>query len=130
MEGERLPRIPEARKGGGGRAEIAGPELSRGSASSSRPHARGVRSRHEKAPLSDTSDAAARVQLELIRNATPERRLQACFALSRSMIALSRAVLRDRHPDLDDLELGLKWVELNYGADLATAMRARAASRR
>ena len=41
-----------------------------------------------KASLSDTSPAAARVQLELIRRASPARRLQACFSFSKSMIAL------------------------------------------
>ncbi len=86
-----------------------------------------------KASISDTSEAAARVQLELIRRASPARRLQACFSFSfsfsESMIALSRAALRDGHPELDEFELRLKWVELNYGADLATAVRARLPSR-
>lgn len=77
-----------------------------------------------KAPLSDTSPAAARVQLELIRRASPARRLQACFSFSKSMIALSRAALREGSPDCDELELRLRWVELNYGAALAAAVRA------
>lgn len=79
--------------------------------------------------LSDTDDAAARVQLELIRRASPARRLQACFGFSNGMIALSRAVLRDRFPELDDRDLGLKWIELSYGAGLAAAVRARVAER-
>ena len=83
-----------------------------------------------EASLTDTSEAAARVQLELIRSATPGRRLEACFRLSRSMIALSRACLRERFPELDDRELALKWVELNYGAELAMSVRARMVSRR
>ena len=74
--------------------------------------------------ISDTSAEAARVQLELIRSASPERRLAACFGFSRSMIALSRAALRDRFPELDEAELRLRWVELNYGADLAAQVRA------
>lgn len=78
---------------------------------------------------SDTSQAAARVQLDLIRRASPERRLQACLALSDAMIALSRAVLRDRFPGLDDRELALEWLELNYGSELGAAVRARMASR-
>jgi hypothetical protein len=82
-----------------------------------------------EASISDTSEAAARVQLELIRRATVARRLQACFDFSKSMIGLNRAALRDRFPELGDRELGLKWVELNYGADLAAAIRSRAPSR-
>jgi hypothetical protein len=83
-----------------------------------------------EAPIGDTSEAAARVQLELIRRASPERRLQACLAFSRSMIALSRAALRARPPELDDLELGLEWVAQTYGAGLAAGVRASLASRR
>jgi len=83
-----------------------------------------------KASISDTSPAAAQVQLELIRRASPARRLQACFSFSKSMITLSRAALRERLPELDDLELRLRWVELNYGAELATAVRAQVSSRR
>ena len=45
------------------------------------------------------------------------------------MIALSRAALREGLPELDDLELRLRWVELNYGADLAAAVRAQVPSR-
>ena len=74
--------------------------------------------------ISDTSAEAARVQLELIRSASPERRVAACFGFSRSMIALSRAALRDRFPELDEGELRLRWVELNYGPELATQVRA------
>jgi hypothetical protein len=78
----------------------------------------------QNASNSDTSEAAAQVQLELIRRASVARRLQSCFGFSKSMIALSRATLREGLPELDDLELRLRWVELNYGADLAIAVRA------
>ena len=39
------------------------------------------------------------------------------------MIALSRASLRARHPELSDQEIALLWVEQNYGADLARDVR-------
>lgn len=83
-----------------------------------------------KASVSDTSPAAARVQLELIRNASPERRLEACFGFSRSLITLSRAALREASPGSDELELQLQWVESSYGAHLAAALRAHLSSRR
>ena len=35
------------------------------------------------------------------------------------MIALSRAALRARNPELDECALKLLWIEQNYGADLA-----------
>ena len=46
-------------------------------------------------------------------------RLRAGLRFSRSMIALSRAALRGRHPELDEHALRLLWIEQNYGAALA-----------
>lgn len=78
----------------------------------------------------DTSEEAARVQLQLIRSASPTRRLEACLGLSRSLIALSRASLRRRFPAFDEREAGLKWVEIHYGSDLAARVRSQLTSRR
>jgi len=79
---------------------------------------------------SDTTAAAAAVQLALIRAASPARRIEACLGLSEGLIALCRATLRARRPDLDERELGLRWVELQYGAELAARVRARLVPRR
>ena len=49
----------------------------------------------------------------------PSGRLRAGLGFSRSMIALSRAALRARHPGLDEHALRLLWIEQNYGAALA-----------
>ena len=46
-------------------------------------------------------------------------RLRAGLRFSHSMIALSRAGLRARNPDLDERALKLLWIEQNYGAELA-----------
>jgi len=42
-------------------------------------------------PLSDTGAEAARVHMDLLRRASPARRLQLALSLSRSVLALSRA---------------------------------------
>ncbi len=79
---------------------------------------------------SDTHPAAARVQLELLRSATPARRAAIALALSEEVVGRSRRALRERMPDASAAEIDLRWVELNYGPSLASALRAFLASRR
>ena len=70
-------------------------------------------------PPRDTSRAADEAQIEALRRMGPGGRLRAGLRFSRSMIALSRAALRARHPGLDEQALKLLWIEQNYGAALA-----------
>ena len=70
-------------------------------------------------PSRDTSRAADEAQLETLRRMGPSGRLRAGLGFSRSMIALSRAALRARHPGLDEHALRLLWIEQNYGTALA-----------
>ena len=74
-------------------------------------------------PPRDTTRAADEAQLEALRRMGPGGRLRAGLRFSRSMIALSRAALRARHPELDEHALRLLWIEQNYGAALAGAVR-------
>ena len=67
----------------------------------------------------DTSPAAAAAQLERLRRMGPAGRLRAGLRFSESMIALSRAALRRRNPELDERALRLLWIEQTYGAELA-----------
>ena len=67
----------------------------------------------------DTSRGAADAQLAVLRRMGKGGRLRAGLRFSRSMIALSRAALRERNPDLDERALKLLWIEQNYGAELA-----------
>lgn len=71
----------------------------------------------------DTTRAAREAQLEALRRMGPGGRLRAGLRFSRSMIALSRAALRERHPDLDEHGVRLLWIEQNYGTALARAVR-------
>lgn len=73
----------------------------------------------DRSSKGDTSSAAADAQLAVLRRMGPGGRLRAGLRLSRSMLALSRAALRARNPDLDERALKLLWIEQNYGADLA-----------
>lgn len=73
----------------------------------------------DRVSRSDTSRSAAAVQLALLRRMGSAGRLRAGLRFSGSMIALSRAALRARNPDLDEGALKLLWIERNYGAEIA-----------
>ena len=72
---------------------------------------------------SDTSRAADEAQLEALRRMGSGGRLRAGLRFSRSMIALSRAALRSRYPDVDERAVKLLWIEQNYGAALARKVK-------
>ena len=77
----------------------------------------------DRHPPSDTSRAADEAQLAALRRMGPGGRLRAGLRFSSSMIALSRAALRTRHPNLDERAARLQWIEENYGAELARAVK-------
>ncbi len=64
------------------------------------------------------------LQIELMRKATPERKLELTFSFSAGLVALAREALKTSHPGLSDDERDLLFVERNYGADLAARLRA------
>jgi hypothetical protein len=82
-------------------------------------------------PLSDTDADTARVHEELVRRASPARRLELACSLSHSVIQLSREGLRRSLGEgVTDEEVALRFVELHYGADLAEGVRRCLAARR
>jgi hypothetical protein len=80
--------------------------------------------------LSDTDPEAARVHLELLRRATPQRRLGLAFSLSRTVMSLSRGGLARTLSSASPQEVGLRFVALHYGSRLAEEVRADLAARR
>ncbi len=80
--------------------------------------------------LSDTDPEAERVHLDLLRGASPARRLRLAFSLSRTAMSLSRGGLARAFPGASPEEVGLRFVALNYGPQLAEAARADLAARR
>ena len=81
-------------------------------------------------PPGDTDPEAARVQLELLRRASPARRLALALSLSRTVLGLSRRGIARRLPGAGEEEVGLRFVELHYGRELARAVREALARRR
>jgi len=79
--------------------------------------------------LSDTDSDSRRVQVELLRQATPARRLGLALALSADVVSLARAGIRRRNPGLSDADVALRFVEIHYGSGLADGVRARLTGR-
>lgn len=75
--------------------------------------------------FSDTDRESLRVQVDLLRRATPSRRLQLAFSLSADVISLALAGIRRREPGATPTRAGLLFVETQYGPELASAVRAR-----
>jgi hypothetical protein len=73
--------------------------------------------------LSDTDPEAERVHLDLMRRATPSRRIHLALSLSETVIALSRDGLARRFPEASRQEIALRWVALHYGSELADEVR-------
>jgi hypothetical protein len=80
--------------------------------------------------LSDTDPEAARVQLELLRSASPSRRLSLALSLSRTTLSLAHDGLARGLPDASAEEVGLRFVALNYGRELAEEVRSYLRARR
>ena len=74
--------------------------------------------------LNDTHPDATRVQLDLLRKAGMARRAELMRSLSSTVIGLSRRALREQMPCATERELAIRWVELNYGAELAARVSA------
>ncbi len=71
----------------------------------------------------DTSSEAARVQIDLLRQAGPARRFHLACSLSDTCLWLARRALRRSMPDAAEREVQLAFVSLWYGEDLAQRVR-------
>jgi hypothetical protein len=80
--------------------------------------------------LSDTDPETERVQLALVRAASPSRRLRLALSLSRTTMSLARDGLARGLPGASAEEVGLRFVAVNYGQELAEAVRAALGARR
>jgi hypothetical protein len=72
---------------------------------------------------SDTDSKAAKVQVELLRNATVAKRIHLARSLTRTAILLSRRAIGRANPDLSDRDVSLLFVEFHYGKRLAQELR-------
>ncbi|HEX9189708.1 MAG TPA: hypothetical protein VGB87_21720 [Vicinamibacteria bacterium] len=79
--------------------------------------------------LADTDPETERVHLEMLRAASPSRRLDLALSLSRTVMGLARDGIARRLPGASASEVGLRFVELSYGRELAEELRAHLAAR-
>jgi hypothetical protein len=71
----------------------------------------------------DTDPEAERVQLQVLREATVEKRLALAFSLTRTTMGLAWRSVREDYPGADDDELRVRFVERVYGLELAEDFR-------
>ena len=71
----------------------------------------------------DTHPEADRVQIALLRAATPARSAALALRMSRWVAELSRRAIREANPALDDRETALRQLALDHGEDLARKVR-------
>lgn len=71
----------------------------------------------------DTSKEALEVQLACLRQMSPGERIRQTLAMSRRVRNMAMDAIRRRHPDLEDAEVGLMFIELTYGKSLAENIR-------
>ena len=78
----------------------------------------------------DTNPEMERVQIELIRKASPAKIFGLVRSMSQTMIQASRENIRQLYPDASKEELTLILVELYYGKELANLVRTQMERRR
>jgi hypothetical protein len=72
----------------------------------------------------DTRPEAERVQIELLRRATPERRLELGLSLSHEALEMARQGIARANPQAGEEEQKLLFIEVTYGKELADRIRA------
>ena len=77
----------------------------------------------------DTRPEAEHVLIELLRKATPERRLELGLTFCDEGLAIAHQAIAQAHPLLSQEEQKLLFVEITYGKDLAEKVRAYLARR-
>ncbi len=74
-------------------------------------------------PVESSSQAADRVQIELLRAAGTKGRFAKTRAITAAAISLARRAIRKQHPEMSEEEVLLEFVAVHYGRDLAEKVR-------
>ena len=77
----------------------------------------------------DTSEDALEVQLACLRRMSPQERVRKTCAMSRRVRDMAMDAIRRRHPEWDDTQVRLMFIELTYGKSLADDLRSNLAGR-
>lgn len=76
-----------------------------------------------KSHISDTSNEAKQVQLDLLRKMTGQERVNKAIAMSATVMRMSKNAIRRRHPEYSEEQVKLRFIELTYGKQLAEDVR-------
>ncbi len=71
----------------------------------------------------DTRPEAERVQIELLRKATVERRLELGLSLCQQVSEIAYAGIKRANPSASQKEIELLFVEANYGRSIANRVK-------
>lgn len=80
-------------------------------------------------PLSDTNPSVSDVQFQLLRHASPARRVEIAAEMSRFALENTTFALQRRYPHATASEIALLRCAQCYGDDIATRVRAALATR-
>jgi hypothetical protein len=73
--------------------------------------------------LDDTHPEARKLQTQLLRQSSPQRRGTLMCDMTETALALSWRALARAHPELGESDLKLLFVQLHYGRKLADDLR-------
>lgn len=71
----------------------------------------------------DTTQEAESVLIRMLRAKPAPARLSDAVAASNRVAQQCKEAIRRRHPELSDQEIGLRFIEINYGRELASKVR-------
>ncbi len=77
----------------------------------------------------DTSEEAQEIQLACLRRMSPQERIRQTCQMSRRVRDMAFDAIRRRHPELDEAEVRLAFIELAFGQHLADEVRRWSAER-
>lgn len=75
--------------------------------------------------LTDTDPEAEAVQQELLRKKTIAEKFALVRSLTAMTVALCKQGIRERHPEYNEIDVDVHFVEMNYGRELAEGVRRR-----
>jgi hypothetical protein len=68
--------------------------------------------------------------MDLLRSATPARRAGLALSLTSTVVGLARLALARQDPTATEEEIGIRFVSLHYGPEIAAALAAYLRARR
>ncbi|MDP1562833.1 MAG: hypothetical protein Q8M16_15760 [Pirellulaceae bacterium] len=72
----------------------------------------------------DTTPEAEEVQLQLIRQMSPDQRVAMSLRMTNRLILECKNAIRREHPNWNEQEVGLAVIRVNYGDELYLAVKA------